>query len=177
MQSLQGRSTILVIDHDAATLAKLVESLQSSELACVACPDAEAARGLLRNIRPDLIIAELNMEGRHGTTVCAALLKEHRLDSVPLMLLSATQVPDVVRSADAGGVYYLRKPPAGTVLLQLVTSTLVARKPLARVATHSTGRTTAFVDAGTNRVLFSNAADFPLPAAAGLSPQATASIA
>ena len=173
MQSVQRGSTILVIDHDAGTLAKLVECLQTTEYACVACLDAESARARLHDIRPDLIIAELNMGGRHATAVCAALLKEHRLDFVPLMLLSATQVPDVVRSADAGGVYYLRKPPAATVLVELVTSTLLARKLAPRTASWGKGRTSG----KPTLMLANSAAAFPLPAAPEFAPPAVASIA
>jgi DNA-binding NarL/FixJ family response regulator len=43
------------------------------------------------------------------------------MEDVPMMFVSATQLPDIVRrSHDAGGAYYLRKPLDPEVLVELV---------------------------------------------------------
>ena len=71
--------------------------------------------------RPDLIIANVNIEGHSGIALCQQLKDEASLPDVPAMYLSASQVPDVIRRATAvGGAYYLRKPFDERVLLQLV---------------------------------------------------------
>ena len=131
MHAVPGGSTILVIEHDPQTLSQLVQCLTAAEHRCLPCSDLDAAQAQLRSSKPDLIIAELNLAGQHGAAVCTQLFNEQHLDPVPMMFLSATQVPDVVRSSDAGGAYYLRKPADATVLIQLVATSLSVSKPSA----------------------------------------------
>jgi CheY-like chemotaxis protein len=47
--------------------------------------------------------------------------------NTPVMFLSGTQVPDIIRRTHgAGGTYYLRKPFDGMVLLELIDKALAS---------------------------------------------------
>ena len=60
---------------------------------------------------PDLIISDINLQGRSGLELCEQIKQDEALANVPIMFLSGAQIPDVIRRSHAvGGTYYLRKP-------------------------------------------------------------------
>lgn len=113
--------TILAIDDDADVLARIANILESAGYCCHGAHDAESAREAARRATPDLIISDISLVGLSGLTICEQLKEQAGLCDVPVMLLSAGQVPDIIRrSHAAGGIYYLRKPFDESVLLQLI---------------------------------------------------------
>jgi DNA-binding response OmpR family regulator len=114
-------STILAIDDEVEILARIAAILEAAGHACLCAADVRTAHETAARTRPDLIIANVNIEGHSGIALCQQIKDEASLPDVPAMYLSASQVPDVIRRASAiGGAYYLRKPFDERVLLQLV---------------------------------------------------------
>jgi DNA-binding response OmpR family regulator len=63
----------------------------------------------------------VNLRGASGVELCRAIQRESNMLDVPLMFMSATQTPDIIRRAhDMGGAYYIRKPFDQDVLCELV---------------------------------------------------------
>lgn len=113
--------TILAIDDEAGVLQQIAEVLQGAGYSCQCAHDAQSAGEAVGRTTPDLILANINLAGHSGLTLCEQLKVQARIPEVPVMFLSASQVPDIIRrSHAAGGTYYLRKPFDATVLLQLV---------------------------------------------------------
>lgn len=120
----QEKAVVLVIDDDQDTVAGLAKVLSSAGYACQCCRDADAAAESVRQSAPDLIISDVNLHGHSGLQLCQQLKREEGLFETPLMFLSGSQVPDIIRRSHDAGTYYLRKPFDPQVLLELVDNAL-----------------------------------------------------
>jgi CheY-like chemotaxis protein len=119
--------TILAIDDEADVLARIANVLEGAGYCCHCAADAESAQEAARRVTPDLIISDINLVGHSGMTICEQLKQQAGICNVPVMFLSAGQVPDIIRrSHAAGGTYYLRKPFDDSVLLQLIEKVCLA---------------------------------------------------
>jgi DNA-binding response OmpR family regulator len=125
--SNRSEITILALDDELDVLDQLATILGAAGYNCRCCQSAVAAVQSMRELAPHLIIADINLSGKSGLAVCEKLTHEAGLDNVPVMFLSAAQVPDIIRRTHgACGTYYLRKPFDGAVLLELVNRTTAA---------------------------------------------------
>jgi CheY-like chemotaxis protein len=112
---------ILVVDHDPYTLLGTAAVLDLAGYACHCARDRQAALKASQTIPLDLVICDVHLGGDSGLDVCRELRRLPGMQDVPLMFVSATQLPDVVRrSHEAGAAYYLRKPFEPAVLVELV---------------------------------------------------------
>lgn len=124
-QQRSDRAVILVIDDEASVLGEVAAAVAPAGYICHGCTSAEAATEMARQISPDLVISDINLEGHSGLELCERIKKEPGLEEVPVMFLSGAQVPDIIRrSHAAGGVYYLRKPFDPEVLVELIEKAL-----------------------------------------------------
>jgi CheY-like chemotaxis protein len=114
-------TTVLAIDHDQVVLDQLSSTLHNAGYHCHLAKDCPAAEEMAGQITPDLIIVDMNLSGHSGLSLCERLKQQPHLADVPVMFLSATQAPDIIRRTHASGTYYyLRKPLDCVVLLQLI---------------------------------------------------------
>ena len=112
---------ILLIDEDPLAMAAAAEVLAAAGYQVYQAADRTAALKIGRQQALDLIISDVNLRGKSGLELCRDLRKLPGMLDVPVMFVSSTQVPDIVRrSHDAGGAYYLRKPLDPEVLIDLV---------------------------------------------------------
>ena len=66
---------------------------------------------LVRELRPDVIISDIEMPEMDGYAFCKAVKSDPELRTVPLMLLSTLSDPvDIIRGLDAGAYNYVTKP-------------------------------------------------------------------
>jgi CheY-like chemotaxis protein len=121
MDSTGGQVTILAIDDEEDVLVQIASIARQAGYACRCASDAQSACEAMQQTTPDLIISDINLAGQSGLAVCEQIKQQAGHCEVPVMFLSASQGPDIIRRADAaGGTYYLRKPFDAPVLLQLV---------------------------------------------------------
>jgi CheY-like chemotaxis protein len=119
------RPLILVIDHEAEVLTEVAEVTSAAGYACHGCATGEEAVEFIRSHVPDLIISDTNLDGQSGLALCERLKKDPALRRAPVMFLSRTQIPDIIRrSHSVGGTYYLRKPLDPMVLVELIDKAL-----------------------------------------------------
>jgi CheY-like chemotaxis protein len=112
---------ILVVDQDQAVVDAISSLVAAAGFACHCCLTAEAALEAAPVLRPDLIIADVSLQGLSGLELCQQIKQDEALAEVPVMFLSAGQVPDIIRRRDAGQAsYFLRKPFAPEVLAELI---------------------------------------------------------
>ena len=117
----QDPAVILVVDSDPLTLTGVAATLDMSGYVCHCARDAEAAFKAARTLGLDLIICDVNLEGQSGLELCRELRRENDNDETPVLFVSSSQAPDIIRrSHEAGGAYYLRKPFDPDVLIELV---------------------------------------------------------
>jgi putative two-component system response regulator len=112
---------ILVVDHQPEVLAELATVLSGAGYRCRLCTTAEDAVAATEDEVPDLIIAEVHLGATSGLELCERIKLRPALAEVPVMFLSGTQIPDIIRRSHAvGGSYYVRKPFDPAVLLELI---------------------------------------------------------
>jgi len=115
------QTVILLVDDEPEVLGEVSAVLNAAGYACQCCSTAAQALEKAREITPDLIISDIQLQGETGLEMCERLRQELSLYDVPVMFLSGAQIPDIIRrSHAAGGTYYLRKPFDPEVLVELV---------------------------------------------------------
>jgi CheY-like chemotaxis protein len=121
----RSQYTILALDDEADALEQLAEILSAAGYACRTAASGRDAAAAIRESVPDLIIADINLAGYNGMTVCEKLVQDAGLAHVPVMFLSSAQVPDIIRRSHT---YFVRKPFDPTVLVELVAKALPAEQ-------------------------------------------------
>jgi len=121
----QQQALILVIDDEPTVLGEVAATLFGAGYACHCSSTAEAAVAFVKGHEPDLILCDINLAGHSGLELCERIKQDATLVDVPVMFLSGSQTPDIIRrSHPAGGTYYLRKPIDPEVLVELVDKAL-----------------------------------------------------
>jgi CheY-like chemotaxis protein len=112
---------VLVVDDDREVWDKVTAVLSGAKFVYRCCTNAEEALTATETTPPDLILCNVNLHGESGLEACQRIKRQPGLESVPVMFLSATQLPDIIRRSDAaGGLYCLRKPFDTSVLIELI---------------------------------------------------------
>jgi CheY-like chemotaxis protein len=125
MNRYQQQPLVLVIDDEPEVLGEVATVLSGAGLTCQCCGSPESALEFVHNTIPDLIVSDINLNGRSGLELCEQLKEDSAMKDVPVMFLSGAQIPDIIRrSHAAGGTYYLRKPFDPGVLVELVDKAL-----------------------------------------------------
>jgi len=118
---LREPAEILLVDDDVLALTAMAAALDAAGYVVHQARDRQAALKAARNLALDLVICDVNLAGESGLELSRELRKLPGMEDVPVMFVSATQLPDIVRrSHEAGGAYYLRKPLDPEVLVELV---------------------------------------------------------
>lgn len=126
MQEYQDtKAVILAIDDEAQVLGEVAQALSNTGYAFHCCSTAEAAREQAKQLRPDLIVSDINLGTENGLELIAEIKRDEALADIPVIFLSGAQIPNIIRRAHAaGGTYYLRKPFDPEVLIELVEKAL-----------------------------------------------------
>jgi CheY-like chemotaxis protein len=112
---------ILLIDDDPLSLTATAAILDRAGYSVHQARDRQSAMKAGRTIGLDLIVCDVNLQGESGLDLCRDLRRLPGMEDVPVMFISASQLPDIVRrSHEAGGAYYLRKPLDPEVLVELI---------------------------------------------------------
>jgi len=116
---------VLVVDDEKDVLGEVASVLAAAGYVCQCCATADEAIRFAAQRAPDLIISDINLDGRSGLEMCETIKEDPALGDVPVMFLSGAQIPDIIRRSHAvGGTYYLRKPFDPEVLVELVDKAL-----------------------------------------------------
>lgn len=101
-------TTILVIDDEPQLRRAMKATLSSIGYTVVEAKSGEEALAQVDELRPDLVLLDLNMPGLGGLETCRALRDR---SSIPIIILSVRNTePDKVQALDAGADDYVTKP-------------------------------------------------------------------
>jgi len=79
----------------------------------------------INEMRPDLIISDVEMPHMNGYDLCRTVKSDTELKHIPFILLTLlSSITDVVKGLEAGADYYLTKPYNADVLVSMVGSIL-----------------------------------------------------
>jgi DNA-binding response OmpR family regulator len=126
---------VLTIDDDLAMAELLAVLLKAQGFDVSVTSNGMEGIKMIRESSPDLVILDLMMADVDGWEVCKRVRK---FSTVPILVLSALDSPDMVASAlDAGADDYLIKPvPSGVLVAHL--NTLTRRSHLNNKISHHT---------------------------------------
>jgi len=108
---MSARYRILIVDDNEVTLAVVGDLLEQAGHSVVTAEDGPSALSIVRDSRFDLILLDMRMPGMDGIEVAEAIRASVVTQAVPILLLTATLVPeDEPRWRRAGVLGCLVKP-------------------------------------------------------------------
>jgi CheY-like chemotaxis protein len=126
--------TLLLAD-DSVTIQKVVGiSFASEDIAITTVDNGDDAIAKARELRPDMVLADVVMPGKNGYEVCEAIKADASLQHIPVLLLTGTfEAFDEERAEQAGAVGHVSKPFEAQTLVERVKE-ILARAPAPPVA-------------------------------------------
>jgi CheY-like chemotaxis protein len=127
-------SKTLLLADDSVTIQKVVGiSFANEDVRIVTVDNGDDAVVRAREIKPDIVLADVVMPGKSGYDVCAALKSDPELRGVPVLLLTGTfETFDEDRAARVGADGHITKPFEAQALVELVNARLAGAAPPAR---------------------------------------------
>jgi CheY-like chemotaxis protein len=120
-----GPKTILIVDDDADQAEILSLRLLSQGYETLIADTAEQALDLVRSEMPHVVLLDVMLPDGNGLDVCRELADDQATTSIPIIIVSGEERPDILRAARAAGSqYYVRKPYDPNALLVLIESAL-----------------------------------------------------
>ena len=121
-------STILCVDDDRLVLSYCSDALERQGFRTLVANDGASAIEAAKRERPDLVLLDLMMPGMSGLEVCRQLRAESALRDTPIILLTASDDPDLGHKArEAGATASMRKPFGSANILTSVEAALGRR--------------------------------------------------
>jgi len=125
-----SRSTILIVD-DSPVSSKVVSLMlkKNSNYCSVGVWDGPACIKKAKEVKPDLILLDIQMPGMNGIEVCEILKKDEKTCDIPVIFVTATTDNETLKEAfESGGTDYVRKPVNKVELLARIKSVLLHKK-------------------------------------------------
>lgn len=117
--------SILLVDDDATMVEVLRHRLSSLGFRIQSATSGAEGLEMVRARRPDLVLLDLQLPDVDGLSVCQQLCDDPETCTIPVIILSGLERPDIVRRARAAGChYFLHKPYDPSALLILIEHTL-----------------------------------------------------
>jgi CheY-like chemotaxis protein len=119
--------TLLLAD-DSVTIQKVVGiSFANEDVRLVTVDNGDDAVARARELRPDIVLADVVMPGMNGYEVCETLKADPSLRHIPVLLLTGTfEAFDEARAARAGADGHITKPFEAQALVDMVNARLAA---------------------------------------------------
>ncbi len=104
-------STVLCIDDDRIVLSFCSDALERQGFRTLVANDGPAGIDAAKRERPDLILLDVMMPGMSGLETCRRLRAEPLLRDTPIILLTASDDPDLdSKGRQVGATAAMRKP-------------------------------------------------------------------
>ena len=118
------KATILIVDDVLTNIHILAASLNKKYNLLIA-QNGQKALNIVNQAYPDLILLDIHMPKMNGYEVCKILKKNSNTKDIPIIFVSAmTEVRDIVKGFEIGGVDYITKPFAKPLVLARVENQL-----------------------------------------------------
>lgn len=105
------KSNILIVDDIPKNLQVIASHLGDEEYELTMATSGEAALKALVQEHHDLVLLDINLPGIDGYEVCTRIKNNKDLKDIPIIFLTAkTEISDIVKGFEVGGVDYITKP-------------------------------------------------------------------
>ena len=129
-----SRGTVLVADDDPVMRLLMLEMLAQVGLDAVEAEDGAAALARFRQIRPDLVLLDVDMPGMDGFDVCRAIRAQDNGAAVPIIMVTGGDDLEAVTQAyEEGATDFVSKPINWPILGHRVLYVLRASDAIARL--------------------------------------------
>ena len=120
--------TLLLAD-DSVTIQKVVGiTFANEDVELVTVDNGDDALVRARQIKPDLVLADIGMPGLDGYALCAAIRKDPNIGHTPVLLLTGTfETYDEERAREVGASGYISKPFEAQALVDRVQAMLAQK--------------------------------------------------
>ena len=109
---------ILIVDDKATNLQVLGTVLMEQNYNVIGANNGKNALKILKQTTPDLILLDVMMPVMNGYDACIQIKKNDKYKDIPIIFLTAkTELEDIVKGFELGGVDYITKPFNHTELL------------------------------------------------------------
>jgi two-component system cell cycle response regulator len=120
---------VLVAEDSLVVRAVLRRHLEERDYNVVEADDGNAALRTCREIRPDVVLLDIEMPGLDGHQVLAALKADPELEEIPVVFLTGrTSTDDIVEGLRLGAHDYLKKPFEASELIARVSAAVRMKK-------------------------------------------------
>jgi two-component system cell cycle response regulator len=120
---------VLVAEDSLVVRAVLRRHLEERDYNVVEADDGNAALSTCREIRPDVVLLDIEMPGLDGHQVLAALKADPELAEIPVVFLTGrTSTDDIVEGLRLGAHDYLKKPFEASELIARVSAAVRMKK-------------------------------------------------
>lgn len=123
-------STILIVD-DSPVSSKIISRMlkKNSDYYSVKIWDGPECIKKAKEVKPDLILLDIQMPGMNGIEVCKVLRKDEQTYDIPVIFVTASTDNETLKEAfESGGTDYVRKPVNKIELLARIKSVLIQKK-------------------------------------------------
>ncbi|HTO53495.1 MAG TPA: response regulator [Myxococcota bacterium] len=122
--------TLLLAD-DSVTIQKVVGiTFANEDVELVTVDNGDDALTRARQVKPDLVLADIGMPGLNGYELCAAIRRDPNLSHIPVLLLTGTfETYDESRARDVGASGHIAKPFEAQALVDRVFQLLAQAPP------------------------------------------------
>ena len=129
-------SKTLLLADDSVTIQKVVGiSFANEDVVLVTVDNGDDAIAKAREVRPDIVLADVVMPGKTGYDVCQTIKEDPQLAHIPVLLLTGTfEAFDEARASAAGADGHITKPFEAQALVDTVNARLAAAPPVAAAA-------------------------------------------
>lgn len=125
-----GRPSILIVDDDAS-ICDMVADILEENYNVVKASDGAAAMDILRDMRVDLVITDMNMPNINGMELIKRLKSNELTKFIPVVFLAfKTDVSDEINSYNLGSEAFIPKPFIPAQLIAIVGNILKNRTSL-----------------------------------------------
>ena len=126
--------TLLLAD-DSQVIHGLVErGLAGQDIILIASREGSDAIEIARSLRPDIVLADVNLPGINGYEVCEALKQSPELRGVPIVLMTGAFDPyDPAKARAVGADDHITKPFETDILVECLRTQLSESDPNLRL--------------------------------------------
>jgi diguanylate cyclase (GGDEF)-like protein len=111
------RATVLAVDDDPVVVEAIAAVLGGDDVDVVGLEDPQRFWEVLTEVRPELLVLDVDMPGFSGVDLCRAARLDPRSRALPIIFLSAHNSPEMVHEVfTAGGDDFVTKPFVGPEL-------------------------------------------------------------
>ncbi len=148
------RPRVLVVDADRTSGFLVARLLRAARYTVLTARDADQAVRQAHRQTPDLIVTDIMTPAGGGLNVLERLLMSSKINVIPVIVLTASEDPELEsRALAAGAARVLRKPCDPAVLLESVGQALGDSKPPVTANRGDAAVTEASTESGADVVL------------------------